>query len=706
MQHKQLVLPANVTEPLGLSSDGDELVLLYRSRRRGTSKLAIATSNDGHTFYEADDEAPMILNEHGVVQELEHADNIKIVRLLREHVLTYQDTTNRIKRVRFAVNDLTGWDLANFEKISSNINVPGPAQLFPSIINDHYYLASTHRDGIILGRSDDLSHWERTTIPIVQKRPNQFDSDKIELISIELTPEGFLVFYSSTKKTHRAIGAVLLAKENPEIIIWRSDAPLAEWDESRVSMLPKLLGTYIDGDQTYLYAYKKSVGLVRMAIGSALHPSAQESAEPAWEPVWYDETPEVNLPTKQHPKVLMFGWELPPHNKGGLGVACLGLCRGLLKEDVDVTFVLPKHNHFDQPAFNLKFAGVKDNRVHHIDSILSPCLTAHEYDSILKGKNPHYGTDLYAEVLRYAELAAHVVEDSDFDIIHAHDWLSILAGVKAKEISGKPLVLHIHTTSTDMAGGGDVDPRIFEIENVGFAAADRIICVSHYTKSILVQKHDVDPDKITVVHNGIDDHTFDGVNRSSLPPLHLKQQGWKLVLFVGRLTLHKGPDWFLKTAKRVLDERPETMFVVSGSGDMERRMIEQAAQLGIANKVHFAGFTRGDELTQLYRAADLYILPSVSEPFGITPLESIVSGTPVLVSRQSGVSEVLTHALKADFWDTEDMANKVISVLDHPHLHRQLRESGLSEVRKLTWHRSAKHTLSIYHDTLSKVGSN
>ena len=177
-------------------------------------------------------------------------------------------------------------------------------------------------------------------------------------------------------------------------------------------------------------------------------------------------------------------------------------------------------------------------------------------------------------------------------------------------------------------------------------------------------------------------------------------------MFVGRLTLHKGPDWFLKTAKRVLDERPETMFVVSGSGDMERRMIEQAAQLGIANKVHFAGFTRGDELTQLYRAADLYILPSVSEPFGITPLESIVSGTPVLVSRQSGVSEVLTHALKADFWDTEDMANKVISVLDHPHLHRQLRESGLSEVRKLTWHRSAKHTLSIYHDTLSKVGSN
>ncbi len=407
----------------------------------------------------------------------------------------------------------------------------------------------------------------------------------------------------------------------------------------------------------------------------------------------------MNEAMPQHPKILMFGWEFPPHNSGGLGTACFGLTRALAKESADVVFVLPKKVPVNSSHAKFIFANEKSITVRHIDSLLYPYLTSERYsDEVRNLKDEVYGLSLMEEVRRYARKAGAIALSENCDVIHAHDWLAFLAGIEAKRATGKPLVVHVHATEFDRTGGNGINTEVFEIEKAGLREADAIIAVSGFTKNILVEKYGISPEKIQVVHNGIDAEEY-----KKLPDhlSSLKAAGNKIVLFVGRITLQKGPDYFIKAAKEVLTFRPNTLFLVSGSGDMERQMIRQAADEGIGDKVIFAGFLRGDELNALYQSADLYVMPSVSEPFGITPLESLANGTPVLISRQSGVSEIITHCLKTDFWDTKDMADKIISVLDHRPLHENLRENGGREVLKHGWREAAGKCLGVYRRLLA-----
>jgi glycosyltransferase involved in cell wall biosynthesis len=395
----------------------------------------------------------------------------------------------------------------------------------------------------------------------------------------------------------------------------------------------------------------------------------------------------------------MFGWELfPPHHSGGLGTACFGLTRALSHEPVEIVFVFPQKASTPSGSVKFIFANEKSVRIRHIDSFLYPYVTAERYhDEVRKTTDNTYETSLLGEVRRYAKKAGAIAISENCDVIHAHDWLAFLAGIEAKRATGKPLVVHVHATEFDRTGGNGINADVFEIEKQGLAQADAIIAVSGFTKNILVSKYGISPEKIEVVHNGID------VEDQKPVPFRfdaLKKNGKKVVLFVGRITIQKGPDYFIQAAKTVLRFRPNTLFLVSGSGDMERQMIRQAADEGIGDKVIFAGFLRGEELAAVYQVADLYVMPSVSEPFGITPLESLAHGTPVLISKQSGVSEVLTHALKADFWDTEDMADKIISVLDHGVLYENLKENGWREVAKNSWKKAAIKCVDLYRRLL------
>lgn len=388
----------------------------------------------------------------------------------------------------------------------------------------------------------------------------------------------------------------------------------------------------------------------------------------------------------------MFGWEFPPHNSGGLGTACLGLCQGLLAEGAEVTFVMPRRIEAEYPGLSFLFADNGDYKSILVPSALSPYLDSGAY-SALGLPFGLYAPGLLEEVLRYGLLAKEIAEKESFDVIHAHDWLSFPAGLAAKEASGKPLIVHVHATEFDRTGGPEgINKSVYAIEREGMHRADKVVAVSGFTKDIVVSRYGVSADKVTVVHNA----TLPLSVPLSLPLSEEKKKGKKIVLFVGRLTLQKGPDYFLRAAKLTLEHEPNTLFVIAGAGDMEGQVIRDTARLGLGGKVLFAGFARGEELAGLYKTADLFVLPSVSEPFGITPLESLSAGTPVIVSKQSGVAEVLTHALKVDFWDVEEMANQIVALLRNPSLASQLGSLGKEETEKLSWRDSAKKCLDLY----------
>jgi len=406
-------------------------------------------------------------------------------------------------------------------------------------------------------------------------------------------------------------------------------------------------------------------------------------------------------------RVLMFGWEFPPYNSGGLGVACSGLARALAKQEVDILFVLPREIAVVEPSVRFLFAGVDNVKFKGIRSGLSPYRTAADYSRFKRFAGTDiYGEDLFAEVLRYAALVPSLVAGEDFDLIHAHDWLSFPAGIEAKRATGKPLIVHVHATGFDQGGGEHADSRVWRIEKEGMEAADAVITVSGYTKQMVVERYGIAPEKVHVVHNGVDAdlHAAEG-GYGNVRDFALKSPGYKIVLYVGRLTLQKGPDYFLRAARRVLEENPNTFFIVAGSGDMERQLIRLAAELRIAKNVFFTGFVRGGELGRLYAAADLYVLSSVSEPFGIAPLESLIANTPVLISKQSGVSEVLSHALKVDFWDTEEMANKIVAALRYPPLRQELRRNGRREALGATWEKAAARCVMLYRKVLAELRS-
>ena len=400
-------------------------------------------------------------------------------------------------------------------------------------------------------------------------------------------------------------------------------------------------------------------------------------------------------------KVLMFGWEFPPFNSGGLGTACEGLTKGLCRMNVSLTFVLPKR--VDLNVDFLKMVYGDDNepimKEFFINSPLQAYSTEVSYDvSVSKEtgkKGVNYGKNLYEEVERYGAVAAQIAEKEDFDVIHAHDWLTSKAGIAAKKATGKPFVLHIHATEFDSGGGTGVNQHVYEIEKKGMEEADLVCAVSELTRQTIIKHYGISPEKVKVVHNAID---FDNYVAEELDNL---KRNRKIVLFLGRLTIQKGPDYFVSAAKKVLDFYPDALFVVAGSGDMERSMIDQVAKMGLSDRFVFAGFLRGKDTVRAYQMADLYVMPSVSEPFGLTPLESLREGTPALISKQSGVSEILTNCLKADFWDVDDIANKIVSVLKHDSLHRCLKENGSEEVKKITWDKPAKRCVEVYEELIN-----
>lgn len=405
-------------------------------------------------------------------------------------------------------------------------------------------------------------------------------------------------------------------------------------------------------------------------------------------------------------KVLMFGWEFPPYVTGGLGMACYGLTRSLAHANVDVTFVLPRPlEHLDEHNFlRIVFAGntIRRLKKKYVGALLSPYITSETYEQYLerlKHTPTDYALSLFDEVRRYGILARDIALEEDFDVIHAHDWLSFAAGIEAKRVSGKPLVVHVHATEFDRTAGHP-NQHIYEEERRGFHEADCIIAVSHRTKAAVVEHYGIHPDKVIVIHNGVDHSEHE----KDVPEMlgELKAHGKRIVLFLGRITIQKGPDHFLYTAKRVLEKDPNVIFVITGSGDMEHQVIRLAAQLGISQNVVFTGAVWGDDRIRLYRAADLYVMPSVSEPFGITALEALANGTPLLISKQSGASEVITHTLKSDFWDVDDMADKILAVLGSRALHDTLSEHGLRDVRRVTWDAAAGRCLSVYRDLVAK----
>jgi glycogen(starch) synthase len=397
--------------------------------------------------------------------------------------------------------------------------------------------------------------------------------------------------------------------------------------------------------------------------------------------------------------VLMFGWEFPPYNSGGLGVACYGLARALSQSNVELEFVLPHQVDVSADFLHFIFADLKNVKLIQVPSLLYPYVTSTSYLKRLSQLSGHqiYGSSLLEEVERYAEEAKRIASDTQFDVIHAHDWLSFGAGVEAKETTGKPLVVHVHATEYDRTGGGSIDPRVYAIEREGIRRADRVIAVSNYTKRIIADHYDVDPNKITVVHNGIDAEGYE-VNAQMLEGLaSFKKMGYKIILYVGRITLQKGVDYFLHAAKMVHDRDPKTLFVVAGSGDMQNQIIRQTAELGLSNCVLFAGFVRGTELSRLYRSADLFVMPSVSEPFGLTALESMLHGTPVIVSKQSGVAEVVSSAMTVDFWDTQEMANKILGVVGYDSLQKTMAINGLRDAHRNGWSNAARKVIQIYN---------
>ena len=299
------------------------------------------------------------------------------------------------------------------------------------------------------------------------------------------------------------------------------------------------------------------------------------------------------------------------------------------------------------------------------------------------------------EVLRYAADGARIANEECFDVIYAHDWLSFGAGVEAKKATGKPLIVQVHATEFDRGGGNNVNQEVYEIERAGMHAADVVVAVSELTKNIIVEKYGVDANKVKVVYNGIDEATAPESN-GMLPRLRtLKKAGYKLVLFLGRITLQKGPDYFVKVAKRVCDQDPKVLFIMSGSGDMECQMMDLSARLGIADKMLFTGFVSGGDRHEAYEVADLFIMPSVSEPFGITALEAMRMDVPVIVSKQSGVAETVKHALKVDFWDVEDTANKILGVLMHPGIKDTLTKHANREAATMTWDKAARKVDNI-----------
>lgn len=421
----------------------------------------------------------------------------------------------------------------------------------------------------------------------------------------------------------------------------------------------------------------------------------------------------------------MFGWEFPPHISGGLGTACYGMTKGLAENGVEVTFVVPKA-WGDEDQSSIRIINAEDvtvnvtmnfideiwNKIQYmeVNSSLIPYMLPEEFET-LKSQNEvdrrehlvnilskqfkfsgTYGSSLFEEVNRYGLLGGEIAKHQEFDIIHAHDWLTYSAGIEAKKATGKPLVCHIHATEYDRTGE-NVNNIIYEYERNGMMAADLVMAVSDLTRNTVINKYGIPAEKVVTVYNAVEKSTSKFLNSPSNFPE-------KIVTFLGRITFQKGPEYFVEAAAKVLKHNNNVHFVMAGSGDLLPKIIRRVAQLGIADKFHFTGFLRGDDVTKMLSMSDAFVMPSVSEPFGIVPLEAMQSNVPVVISKQSGVAEILKHALKVDFWDVEAMADAINGLLNYKSLSVSFKTFGKIEVDSLKWENTAKEMIQHYKHLL------
>ncbi len=393
-------------------------------------------------------------------------------------------------------------------------------------------------------------------------------------------------------------------------------------------------------------------------------------------------------------KVLMYGWEFPPFISGGLGIACYGITCGLNEQNVKIALVLPQDVHDKETN---DWTHIKTI---YVNSPIRPYITPKGYSQLQENQstqntNPsQYGSDLLSEVHRYAEVASSLAHDISHDIIHTHDWLTILAGVKAKKISGKPLIYHVHALEPDR-NGIHVYQAIYDIEKYGMQQADKIIAVSQYTKNIICKQYGIADEKVEVIHNGIFSSQLNQMNASP-------QEKRNTILFLGRTTFQKGPFHFINIANRLLQIRRDIEFIVAGNGDLLEDMIRYVARLRIGLHVHFSGFLNRDDVIRIYQMSKVYVMPSVSEPFGITCLEAISYGVPAVISKNSGVAEVMPQVLKADFWDTQKMADQINTLLNHANLRTEQLECAKNILHELLWSNVGKKISNLYKRLLGK----
>lgn len=428
-------------------------------------------------------------------------------------------------------------------------------------------------------------------------------------------------------------------------------------------------------------------------------------------------------------RVLMFGWEFPPHIAGGLGTACYGIVKGLSHCGVSTMFVMPSAsgdedqsaaqiiNASDVPVQITDTMNVDDflDKVQfvHIGTNMVPYLDPAEFHTLVEEDRRRqvrdfsvhyghtykfsgkYGSNLMEEVARYAMVGGTIAmtHKDEFDVIHAHDWLTYMAGIAAKRLSGKPLVVHVHATSFDRSSDNNIDTRVYDIEKRGMEAADKVITVSDLTRNIVITKYGIDPSKVVTVHNAVD---FSG--RSNVNVKRGVKD--KVVTFLGRITFQKGPEYFIEAAAKVLKRCDNVRFVMAGSGDMMNRSIRQVARLGISDRFHFTGFLRGKEVQEMFALSDVYVMPSVSEPFGISPLEAMRTGVPSVISKQSGAAEVLKYAFKVDFWDVDAMADEIYALLKYPALANFASKYGFDEVNTLKWNNAAVKIKNVYESVI------
>lgn len=398
-------------------------------------------------------------------------------------------------------------------------------------------------------------------------------------------------------------------------------------------------------------------------------------------------------------KILMLGWELPPHNSGGLGVACYQLCKTLAGKGADIEFVLPY-----SAQHSADFMEITPAHPQGISEIIKSGIAYDSYKYIYADGTEEW-LDIFGQQQVYEHAVAKLVETKEYDVIHAHDWLTFRAALRAKERLGIPLFLHVHSVERDRAGGNPGNPLVREIEYGAMLTADKVIAVSQLTKDAIVDDYGIPADKITVVHNSIDvsdAEPLDGSNAYHYLTA-MKAHGYRVVTNVGRLTMQKGLPNLLRAAREVIQREPKTLFLLVGAGEQYYELIELAASLGIGPNVIMTGFLRGKQWRDAFAAADLFVLPSISEPFGLTPLEAIGYGTPVLLSKQSGVSEILQNALKVDFWDINEMANQIVGALRSPSLLRELHTNAYREYERMSWHDSAEKLLDLYQSHLEGV---